>query len=169
MNITPKRLAELSALTALALIIFVVELRIPDLLPIPGVKLGLANIITVYAVYRYRGIEVFMVVLVRILFGSMFSGGVSTMLYSLAGGMLCLSGMLLVRHIIPPRHLWLCSIIGAILHNTGQMIMAVLLMKTTAVLCYYPILLFSGCIAGLFTGLCAGLVVSRVGGDGQPH
>lgn len=62
-----KKLTELALLTIVALIIFVVELRIPDSVPIPGVKLGLANIITVYAVYHYRAKEVFLIVLVRIL------------------------------------------------------------------------------------------------------
>ncbi len=89
-----KKLTELSLLTAVALIIFVVELQIPNPIPIPGAKLGLANIISVYAVYQYRAREVFLIVVVRILLGAFFSGNMMALLYSLAGGLLCLMGML---------------------------------------------------------------------------
>ena len=156
-----KRLAELSMLTAAALIIFIVELRFPDILPVPGVKLGLANIITVYAVYRFSGKEVFLMVLTRVILGAVFSTNLSALIYSLAGALLCLAGMLLLRKIIPVKYLWLCSIIGAMLHNTGQMAVAVLVMRSAAVIAYYPVLIAAGCIAGAFTGICAQLVLKR--------
>jgi len=156
-----KKLAELSMLTAAALIIFIVELRFPDILPIPGVKLGLANIITVYAVYRFSGKEVFLMVLTRVILGAVFSTNLSALIYSLAGALLCLAGMLLLRKIIPVKYLWLCSIIGAMLHNTGQMAVAVLVMRSAAVMAYYPVLIAAGCIAGAFTGICAQLVLKR--------
>lgn len=157
----PKKLALLSLLTALALIIFIIELRIPDLLPIPGVKLGLANIITVYAVYSFSGKETLLLVLSRVLLGSLFGGNASALVYSLAGAMLCLAGMLLLRKVIPISYLWLCSVIGAVLHNTGQIAVAVIMMGSFAVLGYYPLLVISGCIAGLFTGICAQFVLKR--------
>ena len=156
-----KRLAELSMLTAAALIIFIVELRFPDILPVPGVKLGLANIITVYAVYRFSGKEVFLMVLTRVILGAVFRTNLSALIYSLAGALLCLAGMLLLRKIIPVKYLWLCSIIGAMLHNTGQMAVAVLVMRSAAVMAYYPVLIAAGCIAGAFTGICAQLVLKR--------
>ncbi len=156
-----KRIAELSMLTAAALIIFVIELRIPDLSPVQGVKLGLANIITVYAVYKYSAKEVFLIVLARVMLGSVFCGNFSVIIYSLSGALLCLSGMLLLKRIIPENYMWLCSICGALLHNTGQIIAAVVMMRSAAVLVNYPILIISGCIAGMFTGLCAGYVTKR--------
>ena len=156
-----KKLAELSMLTAVALIIFIVELRLPDLTPVQGVKLGLANIITVYAVYKYKAKEVFLIVLSRVILGSLFSANFSVILYSLAGALTCLVGMLLVKKLIPANYMWLCSIIGAVLHNTGQTAMAVLLMRTFAAAANYPILIVTGCIAGLFTGLCAQFVLKR--------
>ena len=79
-----RKLTELAMLTAVALILFVVELQIPNPFPIPGVKLGLANIITVYAVYHYRVREVFLLVVARILLGSFFGGGMMTLMYSMA-------------------------------------------------------------------------------------
>lgn len=161
----PKKLALLSLLTAMALIIFIIELRMPDLLPIPGVKLGLANIITVYAVYSFNGKETVLLVVSRVLLGSLFSGNVPALIYSLAGALLCLAGMLLLRKVIPIDYIWLCSIIGAILHNTGQIAVAVVNMQSYAVLSYYPLLVISGSIAGLFTGLCAKFVLKRLSHD----
>lgn len=156
-----KRLAELSMMTAVALIIFIIELRIPDILPVPGVKLGLANIITVYAVYRFNAKEVWLVVFTRVILGTVFSANFSAIIYSLAGAVLCLVGMLGVKKIIPQRYIWLSSIIGAILHNTGQIMAAILIMRSFAVAVYYPMLIIAGSIAGMFTGICAQLIVSR--------
>lgn len=158
---TAKKLTELSLLTSLALIIFIVELRIPNLCPIPGVKLGLANIVTVYCVYHFRAAETVMLVISRIALGSFFSGNVSAVIYSISGAAFCLLGMLVIKKIIPEKYIWLCSIIGAILHNTGQIGAAAAMMKTPAVLSYYPILICSGCIAGAFTGAAAQIVVNR--------
>lgn len=160
MNI--RRLTQLSLLTATALIIFIIELRIPDIIPIAGVKLGLANIITVYCVYHFRAGETAMMLLVRIILGALFSGNVFSLVYSFAGAFFCLCGMLLIRRIIPEEYIWLCSIIGAILHNTGQIFAAVIVTGTLSVIAYYPILIVSGCIAGFFTGISAQMILKRV-------
>lgn len=160
-----KRITQLALLTTIALIIFIVELRIPNLVPIPGVKLGLANIVTVYAMYHCTAKETFMIVITRILLGSIFGGNISAIFYSLGGAVLCLAGMLLMRHVIDEKHIWICSILGAVLHNIGQISVAVIMMKTTAVIAYLPFLLVSGCIAGAFTGACAQILINRVGLD----
>jgi heptaprenyl diphosphate synthase len=154
-------LTELSLLTAVALIIFVIELRIPNPVPIPGVKLGLANIITVFAVYRYNAKEVAAIVITRILLGSFFSGNVIALLYSLSGGLLCLSGMLILRRMITTQYIWVCSVLGAVLHNIGQILVAVIIAGTWSIAVYLPFLLVSGCIAGAFTGFCAQIIVKR--------
>ena len=156
-----KRLAELALLTAVALIIFIVELRIPDIIPIPGVKLGLANIITVYAVYKYSAKETAMIVFARVLLGAIFGGNISAMIYSMSGAVFCLVGMLAVKRIVRMKYIWLSSILGSILHNTGQIVIAIVMMKSFAVLSHYPFLIISGCIAGCFTGICAQLLLKR--------
>lgn len=156
-----KKLTELALLTTLALIIFIVELRIPNPIPIPGVKLGLANVVTVYALYRYRAKEVLLIVFVRILLGSIFGGNMIAMLYSFAGGLLCLAGMLLLRKVISEKYIWLCSVFGAVLHNIGQITVAILITGTPAIISYLPFLLVSGCAAGAFTGGCAQFVIKR--------
>ena len=157
-----KKLTQLSLLTAIALIIFIIELRIPHIVPIPGVKLGLANIVTVYAMYHYSPKETLMILSVRILLGSVFGGNISAIMYSLSGALLCFCGMLILKRLIDEKYIWICSIIGAVLHNTGQIITAILIMKTTAVLSYFPFLIVSGCITGAFTGICAQVLISRV-------
>lgn len=157
-----KRLTELSVLTAAALIIFVIELQIPNPFPIPGIKLGLANIITVYAVYRYKAHEAAAMVAVRLILGAVFSGNWPALIYSASGAVLCLIGMLLLRKAIDERHLWTASVLGAVLHNTGQMAAALLVTQTPQLIVYYPFLLVSGCLAGAFTGMSAQIVCGRI-------
>lgn len=103
-----------------------------------------------------------MLVTARLLLGAVFGGNPAALIYSAAGAYLCLAGMLGVRRIVPKSYIWLCSIIGAILHNTGQMLAAVAVTRTTAVLAIMPVLMVSGCIAGLLTGICAQLLVKRL-------
>lgn len=155
-----RKMTQLSLLAAVALTIFLVELRIPNPLPIPGVKLGLANIVTVYAIYHFRGREVLLLVLTRILLGSIFGGNLMALLYSMAGGLLCLAGMLFLRRFVPARAIWISSVLGAMLHNFGQLNVATAIMGP-AVLAYLPFLTISGCGAGMFTGLCAQYLIQH--------
>ena len=160
-----RKLTQLAMLTGVALIIFVIELQIPNPFPIPGIKLGLANIITVYAVYHFRAGEVMMIVFCRIFLAVVFSGNMMALVYSFAGSVLCLAGMLLLRKIIDKNHIWIASVFGAVLHNMGQITVAVLVMGT-GVLAYFPFLLVSGCLAGAFTGGCAQLTIQRMANTG---
>lgn len=157
-----KRLTELALLTAASLIMFIIELRLPNLSPVQGVKLGFANIFTVYAVYKFSGKEVMLMVLSRIILGAVFSSNFFSLIYSLSGALMCLLGMLLLRKIIPQKYIWLCSIFGAVFHNTGQIIAAIIVMRNFSVLAYFPILIVSGCIAGAFTGFTAGFVMKHI-------
>lgn len=156
------KLTQLSLLTSVALILYIVESRLPAPVPIPGVKLGLANIITVVAVYRFRPGEVTALVVVRLLLGSFFAGSMSALLFSGAGALLCLAGMVILGKILPINYIPLCSVLGAVLHNIGQIVVAIGVMKDVKVVAYLPILLVTGCIAGLFTGLCARAVERRI-------
>ncbi|MCR5019801.1 Gx transporter family protein [Ruminococcus sp.] len=162
-----KKLTRLGLLTCLALIIFIVELRIPDIVPIPGVKLGLANIVTVYCIYNYRPGETAMMLYSRILLGALFSGNLMALWYSIAGGTLCFVGMVFLKKIIHEDNMWFLSIAGAVLHNIGQIAVAILVLKSTSVIAYLPFLMLSGCIAGAFTGLCAQMVCRRLKGSGK--
>ena len=156
-----RRTAELGVLTGIALILFIVELRLPELTPVPGVKLGLANIVTVFCVFRYKPQETAVLVTSRILLGAVFAGNPAALLYSAAGAALCLTGMLLAKPILGEKQIWLASVLGAVLHNVGQVTAALLLMRTPAILGYLPVLLFSGCIAGFVTGMAAQFLLNR--------
>ena len=157
-----KRITTMGLLTAVALIIFVIEAQIPPLVPVPGVKLGLANIITVYAMFALGPRDTFMILMVRIVLGSVFAGSLMSMLFSLGGGICCFLVMLLLRRILSQDQIWICSVIGAMAHGIGQMAVTVAVYRTGQLLIYLPVLMLSGMIAGAFTGMCAQLVVKRM-------
>ena len=144
----------MSILTALALIVFIIEAQIPSL-TIPGIKLGLANIITLIALVFLGRKQAGMILAVRIILGSIFVGSVGTIVFSGTGGVLCYIVMSLTVYRFPPQQLWVVSVLGAIAHNTGQLLAAALVMRTLAVFAYTPVLLISAVISGGFTGLCA--------------
>lgn len=157
-----KRLTLCALLTAIALTIFVAEAQIPPIVPVPGMRLGLANAVTVYAMFALGPGDTLMILLCRIFLGSLFAGG-STFFYSLAGGLLCYLAMLLLRKVLTEKQLWVCGAIGAIFHNIGQMGAAILIARTPQLILYLPVLLITGIAAGAFTGLAAQLLLERVG------
>ena len=157
-----KRLARGALLTAIALTIFLVEAQIPPLAPVPGMKLGLANIVTVYAMFALGPGDALLTLLSRVLLGSLFAGGM-TLPYSLAGGLLCYLSMLFLRRFLTLKQLWVCGALGAVFHNLGQMGVAVAVTRTPQLLVYLPLLLLTGIPAGAFTGLCAQLLLDRIG------
>lgn len=149
-------------LTALALILFTVEAQIPAPVPIPGIKLGLSNIITVYAMFCLGPRDTILILLTRIFLGSVFSGQMMTLFYSFSGGMLCYAVMLLMRKLVTEQQIWVCSVLGAMAHNVGQIIAAILIARTPELIVYLPVLLISGIVTGAFTGICAQLIVRRL-------
>jgi heptaprenyl diphosphate synthase len=157
-----KRLTRCALLTAIALTIFVAEAQIPLPLPVPGMKLGLANIVTVYAMFALGPGDALMILLCRIFLGSLFAGG-STFFYSLAGGLCCYVSMLFLRKCLTPKQLWVCGAMGSIFHNLGQMGAAILITRTPQLVAYLPFLLPVGILAGSFTGLAAQLLLGRIG------
>lgn len=158
-----KTLTKLALLSAMALIIFMVEAQIPLPIPIPGVKLGLSNVITLFALWTLGRREAGLVLLVRIILGSFVAGNLMTMTYSLAGGVLCFLLMALMKPLFSERQIWILSIFGAIAHNVGQLAIAVAITGTPSiVLPLGPVLMLSGIVTGLFTGLCAQAVILRL-------
>ena len=162
-----KRLTAMALLTAVALIMFTVEAQIPPPVPIPGVKLGLANIITVYAMFSLGPRDTLLILLARVVLGSMFSSAAITLIYSLSGGLLCYLAMLLLRKLLTLRQIWVCGVIGAIFHNVGQTLAAICIYQSLSVAVYFPLLVISGVVTGLFTGLCAQFLVQRLRGQNR--
>lgn len=160
--IETKKLTHLALLTGIALVLFVVEAQLPPLIPIPGVKLGLSNIITLVTLMLYGPRDAFMVLLTRILLGSFFCAQLMTLFFSLAGGLLCFALSVFLYRRLTLQTLWLLSILGACAHNIGQILVAILVTGTTAILWYLPMLLLSGIITGAFTGLVARYVLEHL-------
>ena len=157
-----RRITLLALLTAIALTIFMIEAQLPVLVPIQGVKLGLANIITVYAVFVLGPGDALLILCARVFLGAVFSGQMMTLLYSMGGGLLAWLAMVGLRKLLTRKQIWLCSPVAAVFHNIGQLLVAAGVMKTWAVMAYLPYLLLSGIITGLFTGLCAQLLIRRL-------
>ncbi len=150
------RLVRLSLFAAIALTIFILEAQIPSpVVYIPGMKLGLANIVTIYLLSEYTGKEAFMVLMVRILLGSFFVGQMTALIYSLAGGILSFAVMVICFRISGGKNLWFIGAAGGVFHNIGQVIAAAFLMQTSAVFSYLPYLILSGICAGIFCGAAA--------------
>ena len=157
-----RALAQSALLAAVALTIFVLEAQIPLPLPVPGLKLGLCNIVTLFALCRLGRGWSLAIVLTRIVLGNLAMGQVMAMLYALAGGLLSFLVMALIFRRLGQSLLWVTGAFGGIAHNLGQMTVAVLVTSTPALLAYLPVLLLCGILPGAFTGLCARLLCERL-------
>ncbi len=160
-----KKLTLLSLLAAIALTIFMVEAQIPPLVPIPGVKLGLANIVTVFAVFALGPREGIAVLFVRIFLGAVFAGNFSTIFYSAGGGACAIGVTILLKKILTPNQLWVAGCLGAVAHSVGQMAVAIILLSTPSLILYLPVMVVISIVTGLFTGLCAQFLVNRGGNN----
>ena len=144
-----KRLTTLALLTTIALTIFVVESAIPTLVPIPGV----ANIVTLFVLKRYKFSDAAIVLAMRIILATIFTGQAVSFIYSVSGGFLCLIVMAAVNKLLRGQYIFLTGILGAVSHNAGQILAAFFVLRLSGVFAYMPFLVISGVITGLFTGL----------------
>ena len=156
-----RKITLLALLTAIALTIFMVEAQIPALVPIPGIKLGLANIVTVFTVFALGPKEGCLVLAARIFLGAVFAGNFSTIFYSAAGGALAIAVTIGLRKILTKKQLWVAGALGAVAHSIGQMAMAVLLTGTPGLIVYLPVMIAVSIVTGTLTGLCAQFLVNR--------
>ena len=156
-----RKMTLLACLSAIALTIFMVEAQIPALVPIPGIKLGLSNIITVFAVFALGPKDAASILFVRIFLGAVFAGNFSTILYSAAGGACAICVTIGLRKILGKKQLWIAGVLGAIAHSIGQMAMAITLTATPGLAVYLPVMIAVSILTGTFTGLCAQFLVNR--------
>ena len=156
-----RKLTQMALLTAIALTIFMVEAQIPALVPVPGVKLGLSNIITVFAVFSMGPKEAASILFVRIFLGAVFAGNFSTIFYSAAGGALAIVTTILLRRLLTENQLWVAGVLGAVAHSIGQMVMAIAITQTVGLVAYLPVMILCSIVTGLFTGFCAQFLLDR--------
>lgn len=156
-----RKLTALAMLTALSLVIFIIEAQLPPLAPVPGIKLGLANIVTLITLRMFGRREALCVLALRIVLGAVFTGQIMSLVYSVSGGALCFIVMALLCGALKEERLWVTSVFGAIAHNAGQLLAAVIFTRTAAILWYAPLLLISAILTGAFTGCLAMLILKN--------
>ena len=163
-NFSVKKLTQLSVLITIAVIIFVLEMQLPPLTPIPGIKMGLSNIITLVVMILFSRKDAFIVLMLRIIISSIFAGKMTAFIYSITGGLVSFCFMSLFTLFINKDKIWIISIFSAIGHNIGQIAVAILITSTWRIIFYLPILLISGIILGAFTGITAQLLLKKIQG-----
>lgn len=156
-----KKIAVLALAIALAMILSFVESQIPAFVAIPGVKIGLANIAVVFVLYKLGWKEAVLISLVRVVMVSVLFGTAVSLFYSVAGAVLSLTGMVLLRK-TGLFSTVAVSVTGGVLHNVGQILMACLLLETNVIVYYLPFLILSGVIAGVVIGVVSAIMVNRV-------
>lgn len=151
----------LGALTAAALLVFLLENLMPPIL-IPGAKLGLANIFTLLCLIWFSSAEAFILLLVRVLLGSFFSGNLFAAVYSLSAGTASLIISALLLKLIPKISLISVSVTAAVVHNLVQNAVFCLISGTTAAFVYLPYLALLGAVSGAFTGACVYFLTHKI-------
>lgn len=159
-----KKVSQMGLSIALALVLSFIEAQIPAFVAIPGVKIGLANIVVLFALYSLGFKEALIISILRVLLSSLMFGSVLSLAYSLSGALLSLFGMALLKK---TRFFGsvAVSVVGGVLHNLGQILTACFILETNVVVYYLPFLILSGTIAGVVIGLVAALVLKRLGFD----
>lgn len=156
-----RRMVTLSALIAVAMILSYVESMIPAFVAVPGVKMGLSNIATVFALYFLGWPYAICVSLVRVCLSALLFGNVVGLIYSLSGAALALLVMILLKNFDLFSNVGV-SVAGGVCHNAGQIIAACIIMKTAGISLYLIPLVISGTVSGILIGVVSGMLVERV-------
>ena len=156
-----KKVAFLGMCIALSMVLSYFESLIPPLMAVPGVKMGLPNIVMVFMLYKIGAKETAIVSILRVILVGILFGTPLSMIYSLVGAALSLIGMIILKktNLFAPVTV---SVVGGILHNVGQIATACFVMDTAEIAYYLPVLLITGTIAGVLIGLCAAMILKRL-------
>ncbi len=152
----------ISVMASLSLGLYTLESLIPPIVPVPGVKLGLANVITLICLYMIGTKASFAVVLIRILLSSLLFGQPVSLVFSLFGGILSFLVMAILKRFLCEENIWAISVFGAFAHNLGQIIAAVIITSQLSIAYYFLFLIISSVITGVFTGICAQTAVKKL-------
>lgn len=150
-----RTLARLSMLTGAALALGYIENFIPVAPGVPGIKLGLANTVLLYSLYMLDVKSSVLLMLLKVFMSGLLYAGVSAMLYSLAGGILSLLMMVITKRFFRNVGIVGVSVVGAVFHNVGQLLLAALVVRTAALMSYLPVLLVAAVVTGVLTGVAA--------------
>ena len=156
-----RRLTTLAIATSLAMVLSFLESLLPPLVAVPGVKIGLSNIVTVFLVYTLGERDAAAVSAVRVSLSSLLFGSAVSFLYSLSGALLSYLLMILSKRLLPFGTVGV-SVLGGVAHNVGQVAAAILIMENAYIAYYLPPLLISGVLAGVLVGAAAGILTARL-------
>lgn len=160
-RISTKKIASCGVLTALAMIFSYIESVIPIPIPVPGIKLGVANIAVITILYVLGVKEAIVINLLRIALTALLFGNVNSFLFSISGAVLSLTIMIIMKKL----DFFSCigvSVCGGVMHNVGQIIAAVFIMGSEAIVLYLPVLIVSGVFTGVVIGVVSGIVAKHV-------
>lgn len=156
-----RKIARMGLLTALALILSYVESLIPAFVAVPGVKMGLANIVVVFALYTLGPGEAAIVSIIRVFLSSLLFGSILSLSYSAAGAVISLLSMIILMK-TKIFGVTSVSVTGGVFHNLGQILVACLVLETDVLLYYLPVLILSGTITGAVIGIASSIVIKRL-------
>ena len=156
-----QRITRIALLTALSLILFILEGFLPLPLPVPGAKLGLAAIVTLIALYLLPARDAALMLTLRIILASAFGGGLAPMIYSLAGGAASFAAMVLLKQYTQLSIVGI-SAAGGFLHNMAQLLVAAAVLETTALFVYAPVLGIVGIFTGILIGITARVILQKI-------
>ena len=157
-----KKLAFLALATSVALVLSYVEFLIPPIYAaLPAVKMGLPNIIIIFVLYRLGVKEAVCVSFLRLILVTLLFGNLVMLAYSVAGATLSITSMAILKRFNCFSAVGI-SVVGAVLHNLGQILMAILLLGTTAIGFYFPVLIVTGTVAGILVGVSASILQERI-------
>lgn len=161
MKLRPRTISTVTMASTLALILSYIESLVPLSFAVPGIKMGLANIAIVFVLYRLGEKEAIAVSLIRLFWVAVLFGSFMTFLYSLAGAVLSMAVMIILKKSEKFSAVGV-SVAGGITHNAGQIIAAVLLMETAQIAYYLPVLVVSGTVTGVIIGIVSALLINKI-------
>lgn len=161
-----KTISRFGLLTGVALVLGYFEHLIPIAATLPGVKLGLANTVLLYAIYMMNKRSAFTLMILKVILSGLLFAGLSGAIYSFAGGLLSLIMMLIFKR-MPGVSIIGVSVVGAVFHNVGQLLAAAMIVQTMGVFFYLTVLLISAVITGILTGVTAKYVLKGLSGSAQ--
>lgn len=160
-SLDTKKMVTLSSLIAVAMILSYIESLVPAFVAVPGVKMGLSNIATVFALYTLGWPYAICVSVVRVFLSALLFGNFVSLIYSISGAALALLVMILLKKINLFSSIGI-SVAGGVCHNAGQIIAACIVMENAAISLYIIPLIISGTLAGVVIGIVSGMLVERI-------
>ena len=159
-RLTVQTVAQCGLLTAMMLVLGFIESLLPVAAGVPGIKLGLSNGVLLFALYMMDAPTAFLLMLLKVILSGLLFGGVSAMMYAMAGGVCSMLDMILLKKL--KFHLLTVSMAGAVLHNLGQVLLAMIILETDQLIYYMAILLLVGLACGAVTGVAAKATIGHM-------